>query len=182
MEAIAINTQGLSEATRARVEALEKQLASLECNHPKKHIRYREASNGARLFKLQCSKCGEVFGSWIPHDKVLQKDRCEPINDALQHTYRQNKKELTDAINDLIRQAEDGSWNETYQAHIRSAEWREKANLVLKRCNWTCEGCGKNRATQVHHLSYKNLGNEFLFELVGLCAGCHDSIPNKFTE
>lgn len=183
MEAIARQPENeMGEAVRVRVESLEKQLASLECDHPNKCVRYREATNGSKMFKLQCSRCGEVFGSWIPHDKVLQKDRCEPINDALQYTYRQNKKELTEEINKLIRQAEDGSWNAQYQAYIRSDEWREKAHLVLKRCNWICEGCGKKKATQVHHLTYKNLGKEFLFELVGLCSDCHESIPNKFTE
>lgn len=42
-----------------------------------------------------------------------------------------------------------------------------------------CEGCGKARATQVHHKTYRNLGDEFLFELVALCDACHKRLRAK---
>lgn len=44
---------------------------------------------------------------------------------------------------------------------------------VLERANHVCEGCGVNAATEVHHKTYKNVGNEFLFELVAICRPCH---------
>jgi 5-methylcytosine-specific restriction endonuclease McrA len=37
-----------------------------------------------------------------------------------------------------------------------------------------CEGCGDEKAQEVHHKTYKNVGDEFLFELVALCNTCHD--------
>lgn len=52
--------------------------------------------------------------------------------------------------------------------------WARKRSLVLERANHTCEGCGIRRATQVHHLTYKHVYDEFLWELVATCDECHD--------
>ena len=37
-----------------------------------------------------------------------------------------------------------------------------------------CEACGEVRATEVHHLTYKHIGSEFLWELVAICRACHE--------
>jgi hypothetical protein len=66
-----------------------------------------------------------------------------------------------------------------YREYIQSKEWKEKAKLVRRRARGLCEGCLTERATQVHHLTYDNLGNELLFELVALCGECHNRIHNQ---
>lgn len=63
-----------------------------------------------------------------------------------------------------------------YRLYIFSAAWEEKRQQILKRCNFICEGCGGGAATQVHHLTYDHVGSELLFELVGLCAACHERV------
>ena len=60
--------------------------------------------------------------------------------------------------------------------YLASREWAERRSLVMDRATGLCEGCRKARATEVHHLSYRNWGSEFLFELVALCGDCHDRI------
>jgi hypothetical protein len=60
-----------------------------------------------------------------------------------------------------------------HDVYLASPEWRLKRKAVLDRCHYVCEGCGTQSAVEVHHLSYAHWKNEFLFELVGLCAGCH---------
>ena len=62
---------------------------------------------------------------------------------------------------------------------IAEEEWREKRRKVLERADWLCEGCRCRRTTQVHHLTYKHLGRELLFELVALCDVCHDVCHDK---
>jgi 5-methylcytosine-specific restriction endonuclease McrA len=37
------------------------------------------------------------------------------------------------------------------------------------------DGC-QSRATQVHHLTYRHLGNEPLFELMAICRDCHEQL------
>jgi hypothetical protein len=67
--------------------------------------------------------------------------------------------------------------NIEYKEYIRSRAWDTKRVLVLKRANYTCEGCGmKGKPLDVHHKTYKNLGDEFLFELVAVCRECHERI------
>lgn len=58
--------------------------------------------------------------------------------------------------------------------YIKSPEWRAKANMVLRRAGFICEGCLVNRATQVHHMTYEHLGDEFAWELRAVCHGCHE--------
>lgn len=62
---------------------------------------------------------------------------------------------------------------EQYHEYLRSDAWKEKRRLVIKRCGNTCEDCHLIPVEQVHHLHYRNVGNEELDDLVGLCAECH---------
>jgi len=63
-----------------------------------------------------------------------------------------------------------------YREYLQSTEWKNLRKLVFKRCNNVCEGCGTAPTRQVHHLTYARIGNEFLFDLVGVCAPCHRRI------
>jgi hypothetical protein len=51
-----------------------------------------------------------------------------------------------------------------------------EARKVLARAHGLCEGCGERTATQVHHLSYKRVFDEMLFDLVAVCDACHDKL------
>lgn len=70
------------------------------------------------------------------------------------------------------------AWWDAYRQYLASEQWREKRWKVLRRANDICEGCGEARATQVHHLTYKRVGQEMLFDLVAICDECHQSIHN----
>lgn len=65
-----------------------------------------------------------------------------------------------------------------YAAHVnpRNAVWREKRRAVMKRCRYQCEGCHKQRARHVHHLTYDRLGHELLEDLQALCHECHAAV------
>lgn len=61
-----------------------------------------------------------------------------------------------------------------YQEYLKSAVWDKKRKAVLKRANYTCEGCGeKNNSLEVHHLTYERKGMELLTDLVAYCSICH---------
>lgn len=67
-----------------------------------------------------------------------------------------------------------------YHEYLQTQEWRDKSQAVLKRANYVCEGCGKARATQAHHVTYEHIFAEFLWELRAICKPCHDRIhPEK---
>ena len=159
-----------------RIENLKAQIEKLSCDVHHFVIRRRLASNNVPMFKRQCTRCGELTGGWIPHCDIRIPESIDPIDDDLRERYNKSKQELTNALNDRIRELEKRDFFVGYSDYLASAEWDKRRKLVLKRCARICEGCGINVASQVHHLSYGNVGNEFLFELVGLCSDCHKRI------
>lgn len=62
---------------------------------------------------------------------------------------------------------------EFYQKHIQSAVWRRKRSAVILRAKGKCERCHRWPIVNVHHLSYENVGNEPLSDLLGVCSKCH---------
>lgn len=76
-------------------------------------------------------------------------------------------------------------WWDIYDIYIKSVHWSIKRNIVLARAKNEegipiCEACGQSQAIQVHHLTYRNLGNEYLWELKAVCLACHQRLhPNR---
>jgi 5-methylcytosine-specific restriction endonuclease McrA len=63
-----------------------------------------------------------------------------------------------------------------YNKYLQSDDWKAKRGKVLERCDGLCEGCREAPATQVHHLTYNHVGDELLYELVGICDACHERV------
>lgn len=66
-------------------------------------------------------------------------------------------------------------FREMKTAYIYSSVWNDKRKSILKRANYTCEGCGCSEGVlSVHHLKdYKLIPNEKGNALVALCESCH---------
>ena len=71
----------------------------------------------------------------------------------------------------LIRQDFD-LW---YSRYLRSPEWKELRSRILALAKWRCHECGAY-ATEVHHLTYVNVGNESEEDLQALCRRCHQHV------
>jgi hypothetical protein len=67
-------------------------------------------------------------------------------------------------------------WRDEYAAYLDSPEWQAKRKRAMARARGQCEGCQAARAVEVHHLTYDHVGNEFLWELVAVCADCHQRV------
>jgi 5-methylcytosine-specific restriction endonuclease McrA len=67
----------------------------------------------------------------------------------------------------------DAAWWAWYDTYLQSDAWQTKRLAVLARDRSWCQGCRARHATQVHHISYKHVGNELLWELVAVCDECH---------
>ena len=69
---------------------------------------------------------------------------------------------------------------EHYSAYLRSEMWREKREIVLKRCKRKCVCCG-GEAVQVHHWRYpRHYGWEKYRELSGICVDCHQDLHENY--
>lgn len=70
--------------------------------------------------------------------------------------------------------------NLIYIKYINSKEWKIRRQIALEQANYKCQICGRSHELQVHHLSYKNLGNEKDEDLLVVCSRCHNDI--EFTK
>lgn len=65
--------------------------------------------------------------------------------------------------------------NGFYKAYLQSDHWHEFRKCVLETKGRKCEDCGVTEGVvfDVHHLSYENLGDERLEDVIVLCHSCH---------
>lgn len=72
-----------------------------------------------------------------------------------------------------------------YKEYMRSEAWEQKKQERMKIDGFRCVMCGRSidhcRSLQVHHVTYKRLGNEnVLTDLCTVCGSCHKKIHNYY--
>jgi hypothetical protein len=156
--------------------------AEYACLCARRELRRQLASNGATAYRYQCQRCGKLSECIKKsHPAVLSLATFPPwVDTELRATY---EKAMTDeagrryiATRPAEYAASQRERQEFYEAYLCSPEWRGRRKQVLERDAYLCQACRISRATQVHHLTYKHLGNEPLFDLVAVCVPCHERI------
>lgn len=135
-------------------------------------------SNGSIQYVAQCLRCGRAVGLAISKNKINLEEISEfdeKLKAEWEREYKSKKREKLGVDHEANKKNISNFW-EWYGDYLKSREWEKKRIKVLARENYLCEGCGENKAVEVHHRSYKHKGNEFLFELVALCKKCHDIV------
>ncbi len=159
-------------------EAIDEHKKRFSCSCESTVLRTREIRGGAKQYVYQCVRCGEVSSQ--PVAKVKALEICggsEPpeIDTSLRENWRKSESEERANLNERTRNV---FWS-GYTEYLKSPEWGKRRLLVFERSNGVCEGCGMQPATQVHHHSYKHVGNEFLFELAAICDSCHERFHSE---
>lgn len=155
------------------------------CPHPAKGTFRFKVSNGAVQVRECCTSCGAGFGSAMSQKDKAWVESLPWLPDGTSANYYEEREaEKRRLLLDLARRqhAGRGAFTKSYTAYLASPEWAAKRELVMKRCGGVCEGCGVKPATEVHHHHYEHLFDEFLFELAGLCHGCHECITVERRE
>ena len=72
-----------------------------------------------------------------------------------------------------------------YEEYIRSPAWEQKKLERMQIDGFRCVMCGRSadhcRTLQVHHVTYKRLGNEnVLTDLCTVCGSCHKKLHNYY--
>lgn len=150
-----------------------------ECRHPATVPMRVRIAGGSVQVRNCCTGCGERIGTPLSQKERAWVDSLSWQSDELAGTYKQRRyEELQVVLLALARRqyAENGRFTASYRAYLQSPEWRARREKVMKRCGGFCEGCGDNSAVHVHHRTYRHFGNEFLFELLGLCRDCHERL------
>lgn len=151
------------------------------CTNPKKAI-VRVDTGTKSYHQSICLNCRLISGGMIAKRNIPVGTKVYGIDnkkkDECNDFYTENMREMWDWQAELYRDfqlKQRIEWRKWYNEYLDSEEWQVKRSLVLKRDNYRCYTCG-NRATDVHHISYKNLGDEPLEDLVSLCRHCHERV------
>ena len=152
------------------------------CSHQFEPIRL-VTRNGSQQLKYECTLCGvrsqPVSRSDMPmnHQAQARLITIEEQQYAAEVAIRERQQRIREL--DEKRERERAEWRAKYNAYMGSEQWKHKRRKVMERDNYTCRGCGENRATEIHHSTYKHLGRELLFELVAVCRKCHEIVHNQ---
>lgn len=63
---------------------------------------------------------------------------------------------------------------EQYEAHLKTPKWRKLRLEVFKRDGYKCLECSTKYNLQAHHLTYDDIGDEKIEQLITLCRKCHE--------
>lgn len=112
---------------------------------------------------------GKVFTGKPTCKVCMDRVVARPVQRKQSEIYEAQRQQV-----DAAREFERKQWWAQYNVYLKSEQWRKVRARVLKRAQYRCEGCDECAASQVHHLTYENMGNEFLWELRAVCNACHD--------
>jgi hypothetical protein len=119
----------------------------------------------------QCLTCGNIVGAYLP--KKQWPASPSAWDETLSPQYNEHRR----AHDIEERKQKTKAWWAKYNEYLRSPKWASKRRVVLGR-DLDCQACLDRPSTQVHHLTYDHVFDEPLFDLVGVCAPCHDLITN----
>jgi hypothetical protein len=159
------------------------------CKHPNKRTVRRIISGGNIIIQDECVECLTLCGSSQRRKPGWEK---LPLHDAKTRSrYERAEEQLKeDAVLYHARKQQIASakFQYEYEEYRKGAVWKRARDAVMQRDKFTCQGCGANPATEVHHKSYhayRHAKRELLFDLVALCRDCHklchaDKYPDEF--
>jgi len=184
-----LNDYQITPAGRARLAlALGKECAGYQCPGGDFVLTKRCGVSGFTLH-LQCSGCGRSVGgalSRVDHpdwqsypewDETLrekQRAHVQEKNDARQTEVQSIREELNRRYEN--RRAEYAEWCRT------SAEWKRARDRVFQKANGWCEACLSERASVVHHLTYRLGKLPPAWELRAVCHSCHERLHSPYDE
>jgi len=131
--------------------------------------------NGDFMLKKQCFKCGQCEGKTFKFDLIGGKQNLFNIpilnEEKLRLFYdlQQQKRQTEYAVKLEEKRKE-------YYEYLKSDKWKLKRQKVMLRDKNICQACLTRQATDVHHLTYKHIYNEPLFDLVAICRPCHEKL------
>lgn len=146
-----------------------------ECTQHCRLVRKQEGNR--RLLGYQCERCGDweqIKRATLPKDY----DDLPEHSAELRSSWCVKQKALVDDAEAAAAQ----KWKDDYERYLQTPKWKAKRDLVMRRACGICEACLEASATEVHHTTYRHVGNEPLFELRAVCGDCHESITKMDRE
>lgn len=144
------------------------------CDHQWRVIDF-EILNGSYQIRKFCETCKNIDRAILPRKDYLHttlpKKNLQSYHAYYDKIRDEDSKKVSEFKSELYQRAE--AFRKTdYTAYLKSDHWVSTRTMIFERDNHICRMCGE-RAEEVHHITYKNRGHEYEFELVSLCSKCH---------
>lgn len=153
------------------------------CNHPTTELRLQTYSNKTTHVVRQCLTCGSAATGIKKQELTGQQlAALPPFDPGIWQRYQMQHREQAQDRARRDRESKRAEFFEWYDQYLKTPDWRTRRQMVLQRSKGLCEGCGAQKATQVHHTTYDHVGAEFLWELRAICEECHDRITRLDRE
>jgi len=137
-------------------------------------IRYKDRES--LLIREGDKKNGGIYPSMLPFtdNMAIWRNHINQVRIRLWH----KKMEL---LQDYYAEVAEirGEWWDLYQQYITSDQWKETRRKRLDFDGFVCQMCSVVSDLQVHHIHYKNVGNEQLDDLITVCKSCHEKIHGR---
>ena len=166
------------------VEVAYREWVETLCQHDNGPVLRRKKINAVnpQIVKI-CQECAFQFNGPLSHKDAPALDTLPWLSTFTHRIYLDQRSAVWRAKqNELYRDYANRQivGGMSYPQYLQSDAWKELRAKVLKRASNICEGCGTEKAVQVHHLRYAHVGYEFLWELVAVCLACHERVhPEK---
>lgn len=153
------------------------------CDHPNRSVVRWVNDGGATCYKRFCRDCGTMVSEFLKHEDAQRGGyNLDLTRDAMASRSRGYYRERQEALDRIVNSAAERMQpvNRSSRGdYFRTAEWKAKRRLIMRRAANTCEGCLIVPADDVHHVTEEHFGNEFAFELLALCRDCHERFHNS---
>lgn len=148
------------------------------CEHEPVVVHFVQ-SNGVVVYQQQCRRCWKKLTSALKHDSLTDdvKQTC-PERVGYEQT-RWAKTGIRLALFSQLNRlqvhelTESELWWAEYNEYLLTPEWKRLQQAAFKRDHYLCQMCLTGPAEHAHHLTYKRVKHERLFDIVSLCTACH---------
>jgi hypothetical protein len=145
------------------------------CRNPVKKIVAHWIDKFNFLIRIQCENCGGCLNMKKPLEHEKYHKQVKGKFSLVKHTNWITSKTLeNEYIFSISKALKFANTNYAkYLNHLKSPYWKNIRKKALERDNNLCQSCLKTPANEIHHLTYLNLGNEKIEDLISLCSECH---------
>ena len=134
-----------------------------------------------------CYRCRPVAAATLSDEEREAAPKMSHAEWKLRRaTYEKRARAQRRATRQSKKQQRNAEFWRDYRAYLRGDKWADrrarKLALVSRYCPMLgrrvapCEACGTREATVVHHLNYRYVYNEPLFDLAAVCPACHKAL------
>lgn len=151
------------------------------CKHPFLNVTIDDKNQERRRLHRQCLTCGGCVDRNRPlsFKKYFSEIRYE-FSHYNYEKWNEERSNETTYLWECVKESNyDTSRFAKYTNYINSESWKIKRKEALIRDNNLCQVCKKNTAEEVHHITYENLFNENLEDLLSVCKICHIEIHKQ---